>query len=62
MAKQVKSKDGKEAATFRLQPDLLKKLKYIALMENTTQTDLIEACVTDLITKWEKKNGPIPVK
>lgn len=62
MAPQKRSTDGKEAATFRIKSELLKKLKYIAMKDNTTQTNLIEGAVMGIVAKWEKKNGPIPIK
>jgi hypothetical protein len=51
-----------EPQTFRLRPTLLKKLKYIALMDDTTQTDIVDSSLSEFIAKWEKKNGPVPIK
>jgi hypothetical protein len=63
MTKTIKAASGSEKATaFRLPSPLLKKLKYISVMEETTQTDLIEKAILEIIAKYEKKNGTIPVK
>lgn len=47
-------------ASFNLKPELVKKLRYISLMDETTQTVIIDKLLTDYIEKWEKKNGEIP--
>jgi|GEM_PF-5146035 len=61
MAKQA-NEPKSEAATFRLPADLLKKVKYIAMMDDTTQTQILQSTLSEYVSKWEKKNGEIPVK
>lgn len=66
MAKGVKGSGPKEDApvrtSFIIKPSVTSKLKYIALIDRTTQTEIVDKLLTDYIDKWEKKNGPIPVK
>lgn len=38
------------------------KLRYIAFMEKTDMTSIINKAIDEVITKYEKKNGPVPVK
>ena len=45
-----------------MRPSILKKIKYVALVDQTTQTAIVETLLNDYISKWEKKNGPVPVK
>lgn len=62
----------KESAKARtnlfIEVDLVKKLDYIANMEfainsrKATRTDIVNEALTDYVAKYEKKNGPIPVK
>jgi hypothetical protein len=61
MAKTTKTTTDKLIA-FRIQAPLLKKLKYIAFQEETTQTALVENAIIEIIAKYEKKHGEIPVK
>ncbi len=51
-----------QKASFNLRPALVKQLKYVALMESKTQTEIIDKLLSDYVDKWEKKNGKIPVK
>jgi|GEM_PF-4404670 len=66
MAKGVKgsgpTEDIPARTSFVIRPSITNKLKYIALMDQTTQTEIIGKLLTDYIEKWEKKNGAIPVK
>jgi len=66
MAKGVKgsgpTEDVPTRTTFIIRPSIISKLKYIALMEQTTQTAIIDKLLADYIDKYEKKNGPIPIK
>ncbi|HWI90173.1 MAG TPA: hypothetical protein VNT20_02815 [Flavisolibacter sp.] len=47
---------------FNLDPDLKRKAKVIAAMDETVPdiTSVIHKAVEEFIDKWEKKNGPIP--
>jgi len=40
----------------------LRKLKYMAFMEKTNATAIINESVDKAIAKYEKDNGPIPIK
>lgn len=66
MAKGVKGSGPKEdvpaRTSFILRPSLTSKLKYIAVVDQTTQTAIIDRLLSDYIEKWEKKNGEIPMK
>jgi hypothetical protein len=61
-SKPIEQDKRTEPATFRLKPDILKKLKYIAFTDDTKQTDIVEKSLEEFIVKWEKKHGEIPVK
>jgi hypothetical protein len=56
MAKKTETELTK--ASFNVRPELIKKLKYIALVDDTTQTDIVNNLLSDYVEKWEKKNGP----
>lgn len=58
----AKEKRELEKASFNLRPEIIRKLKYAALIDQTTQTAILDKLLTDFIDKWEKKNGPIPLK
>ena len=67
MAKGVKgSSPKKEDKPFRtsfiISPITNKKLNYISLMDEREKTAVVEEAFTDLINKWEKKHGKIPVR
>ncbi len=49
-------------ASFNLRPALVKQLKYIALMDETTQTEILNTQLSKFVQEWEKRNGKIPVK
>lgn len=40
----------------------MRKLKYVALVDQTTQTEIVDKLLSDYIDKWEKKNGQIPLR
>lgn len=44
---------------FRIEEDILNKLKYIAWFDRDTITDTYINAVSEKIDKWEKKNGKI---
>lgn len=46
--------------SYSIDKDINTKLKFIALKENTSVSDLVEDALNDLIDTWEKINGPIP--
>ncbi|MCG2776499.1 MAG: hypothetical protein L6406_12540 [Desulfobacterales bacterium] len=45
----------KKPVTFRIDPNLIKRLKYLALDHDKTLTDLFLEAIKDLIKKYEKK-------
>jgi hypothetical protein len=54
--------DIKEKANFVVKASILKKLKYIALVEDLYQADIVNEAFEDYIGKYEKKNGEIKLK
>lgn len=67
MAKGIKGstpseEDKPHKTTFIVDPALMKKVRYIALMDETEMTGIVKEALSDYVQKWEKKNGPIPVK
>lgn len=59
MAKDPTKPGEKKRNTFYFDTDLMKKTKFIGLMEDKTQTDIIHEALTKYIAEYEKKNGPI---
>ena len=45
----------KKPVTFRIDPNLIKRLKYLALDHDKTLTDLFLEAIKDLLKKHEKK-------
>lgn len=45
--------------TLIISADLLRKLKYVSLMEDITLTELVNEAFSLYVSKWEKDNGPI---
>ena len=67
MAKGVKgsspSTDDKPVKTsFMINPVLMKKVRYISLMEEKDITDLVDEGLKHVVQQYEKKNGEIPVR
>ena len=50
----------KERTSMYLDPATVWGLKYVALMDAKTQTDIIQEALNEYLGKWEKKNGPVP--
>lgn len=48
-------------ATFFIEDDLLRKLRYIALMDTITQKDIINNSLRKYVNDWERKNEIIPL-
>lgn len=65
MAKGIKGSGVKEDIPIRtsmiIKPSLIRKLKYIALKDNVTQTAIVDSLVSGFIADWEKKNGEIKI-
>jgi predicted transcriptional regulator len=46
----------KKQVSFRIEPDVVKKLKYVALEQDKTLTDLYIEAIADLLKKYEKQS------
>ena len=46
-------------ATFIVDKDITRQLKYIALMETRTYKEIVGEALQEYINRWEKKNGKI---
>jgi NRPS condensation-like uncharacterized protein len=44
----------KKQTSFRIDPDTLKKIKFLALEQDTTLNDLLLEAIQDLLKKYEK--------
>ena len=47
---------AKKVISTRLDEDLVKKLKHLAVDENETIGDLLDEAIEDLLKKYEKKS------
>ena len=45
----------KKHVTFRIDPAIIKKIKFLAVEEDRTLTDLFLEAIQDLLEKYEKK-------
>ena len=45
----------KKHVTFRIDPAIIKKLKFLAVEEDKTLTDLFLEAIQDLLNKYKKK-------
>lgn len=52
-------KPREERATFIVDKDLIRKLKYIALMETKLYKNVIGEALSSYIERWESENGQI---
>lgn len=52
--------DNKMRTSYIISKDVNLKLKYIALKEGRTISDMVEEAFEKMIATWEKKNGPTP--
>jgi len=65
MAKGVKGSStasDKTRTSYILHNEIVKKVRYIALMDEREITDVVDKALREYIDKWEKKNGAIPKK
>lgn len=53
------SKKEETRATFIVDPELIRKLKYISLVESSLLKDVISEALTGYIEAWETENGKI---
>ena len=45
----------KKQVSFRIEPDIIKRLKYVALDQDRSLTDVILEAIQDILKKYEKK-------
>lgn len=57
-----KDKPEETRATFVVNPNTIRKLKFISLNEGRLHKDIIEEALSKYITEWEEKNGVINLK
>lgn len=53
------SKTNEVRATFIVDPELIRKVKYISLVESSLLKDVISEALTTYIEAWESENGKI---
>lgn len=53
------AKKEETRATFIVDPELIRKLKYISLVESSLLKDIISEALTSYINEWEAENGKI---
>lgn len=53
------SKTNEVRATFIVDPEVVRKLKYISLVESNLLKDVISEALTSFIESWESENGKI---
>lgn len=53
------SKNNEVRATFIVDPELIRKVKYISLVESSLLKDVISEALTSYIEAWESENGKI---
>lgn len=53
------SKANEVRATFIVDPELIRKVKYISLVEGSLLKDVISEALTSYIESWESENGRI---
>lgn len=55
-------KAGEARTTVILNKELVKKVKYIALAEDTSIKDKVTQGLTTIVEEWEAANGEINIK
>lgn len=59
-ARKEKMKNGEEGQFYaRIHPDLLRRARVIAVMENVTFRYILEKALGTFVHEWERKNGEI---
>ena len=56
------TKEGETRATFIVDKALLKKIKYISVMETKLHKDIVNEALSKYIAEWEAENGKIKIK
>jgi len=46
----------KKQVSFRIEPDIVKRLKFIALEQDRSLTDLFLEAIKEILKKYEKKD------
>lgn len=49
-------KMNKKQVSFRIEPDIVKRLKFIALEQDRSLTDLFLEAIKEILKKYEKKD------
>jgi len=52
-------RERENRATFIVSKDLVRKVKYISLMDSRLVKDVVAAALSEYIAKWETENGII---
>jgi len=47
---------NKKQVSFRIEPDIVKRLKFIALEQDRSLTDLFLEAIKEILKKYEKKD------
>ena len=47
---------NKKQVSFRIEPDIVKRLKFIALEQDRSLTDLFLEAIKEILKKYEKKS------
>ncbi len=51
--------ENETRATFVVSADLLRKMKYISLMEDKLQQEVLNEALSSYVSKWEEENHKI---
>jgi hypothetical protein len=62
MAKETKTDNRSKKSIFTLDESNRKKLKIVAVLQERDMQDIVNEALSEWITRYEKKNGAIPVK
>ena len=49
----------KKQVSFRIEPRVIKRLKYLALEKDKTLTDLFVEAINDLFVKYKRENNEV---
>jgi hypothetical protein len=62
MTRPKSTEETKKRHTYFITPTLVRKVKYITVQEGGSEASHVEKAIQDYVSKWEKKNGIIPLK
>ena len=54
-----KKENDDTRTTLIISAELLRKIKYVSLMENSTLKDIVDDALSLYVSKWEQDNGKI---